>query len=266
MSDIVKAILYGIVEGITEWIPVSSTGHMILFNEFVRLKQSEEFFSVFLVVIQLGAILAVVIMFWNRLWPFARTSNNPDPVRKKGILSCFVKSRWVMWAKIFIACIPAAVIGVLFDDVFDELFYNPTCVAVALIVFGIALIVVESVELKNSGSTRSIDDITFRQAFAIGCWQLIAAIFPGTSRMPGGRLASRQQLKRLENGQEVAGAERPDGGGGRARRRSARHQLSKDHRRGAAALQDGADRRGHPGGGLHPGLRPGHLQLRAGFL
>ncbi|SCY30823.1 undecaprenyl-diphosphatase [Lachnospiraceae bacterium XBB2008] len=182
MTDILKAILYGIVEGITEWLPVSSTGHMILLDEFVKMKQSEEFFSMFLVVIQLGAILAVVILFWDKLWPFAKADKNTDPIKDTGILKVFVKKRWIMWAKILIACVPAAIVGVLFDDELDALFYNPTCVAVALIVFGIAFIVVESLDLKNASADMSIDDITYRQALVIGCWQLIAAIFPGTSR------------------------------------------------------------------------------------
>ncbi len=182
MADILRSIVYGIVEGITEWLPISSTGHMILLNEFMKLEQSEEFFSMFLVVIQLGAILAVVIMFWNRLWPFASAKKNPDPAGKSGLLAVCVKPRFIMWFKILIACVPAAIIGVLFDDELDELFYNPTCVAIALIVFGIAFIVVESLELKNAGTCTSIDDITYKQALIIGCWQLIAAIFPGTSR------------------------------------------------------------------------------------
>ena len=182
MTDILKALLYGIVEGITEWLPVSSTGHMILLDEFVKMKQSEEFFSMFLVVIQLGAILAVVILFWDKLWPFAKADKNTDPIKDTGILKVFVKKRWIMWAKILIACVPAAIVGVLFDDELDALFYNPTCVAVALIVFGIAFIVVESLNLKNADADMSIDDITYRQALVIGCWQLIAAIFPGTSR------------------------------------------------------------------------------------
>ena len=133
MLDIIKAIIYGIVEGITEWLPVSSTGHMILLNEFVKLDVSEEFFSMFLVVIQLGAILAVIILFWNKLWPFAMPKNNPDPVKKNGILSVCIASRWKLWIRILIACIPAAIIGILFDDILDELFYNPTCVAIMLI-------------------------------------------------------------------------------------------------------------------------------------
>lgn len=184
MLDIIKSIIYGIVEGITEWLPVSSTGHMILLNEIVSMDVSEEFFSMFLVVIQLGAILAVVILFWKTIWPFATSKNNTDPIKEMGILSLFIKSRWIMWGKILIACIPAAVVGVLFDDVFDALFYNPICVSIALIAFGIIFIVVETLNKKNNvkPTTNTIEEISVKQALIIGCWQLLAAIFPGTSR------------------------------------------------------------------------------------
>ena len=130
--EILKAVLFGIVEGITEWLPISSTGHMILLQEFVTLNVSEEFWNMFLVVIQLGAILAVVILFWNKIFPFQFCKK---PVVRKDI--------FILWFKILIACIPAAVIGIAFDDVFDALFYNPWCVAIALIVFGIAFFVLE---------------------------------------------------------------------------------------------------------------------------
>lgn len=181
MVDIIKSIIYGIVEGITEWLPVSSTGHMILLNELVSMNVSEAFFEMFLVVIQLGAIFAVIILFWNKLWPFASAKRNSDPIKEKGVFSIFIRKRWIMWGKVLIACIPAIIIGLLFDDVFDALFYNPVCVAVALIVFGIAFIVVELVQ-KNKPICTSIDDITIKQAIAIGFWQVLAAIFPGTSR------------------------------------------------------------------------------------
>jgi len=182
MLDILKAVLYGIVEGITEWLPISSTGHMILLDEFVKLDVSEEFWEMFLVVVQLGAILAVIILFWDKIWPFASAKKNSDPVKEKGILSVFVKARWIMWIKILIACIPAIAIGLTLDDLFDALFYNPTCVAIALIVFGIAFIVVENLPITKEPKCTSIDDITYGQALAIGFWQLLAAIFPGTSR------------------------------------------------------------------------------------
>ncbi len=182
MLDIIKAIIYGIVEGITEWLPVSSTGHMILLNEFVKLDVSEEFFSMFLVVIQLGAILAVIILFWNKLWPFATPKNNPDPVKKNGILSVCIASRWKLWIRILIACIPAAIIGILFDDILDELFYNPTCVAIMLILFGIAFIIIESINIPVKNDIQNVEDITIKQSLIIGIWQVIAAVFPGTSR------------------------------------------------------------------------------------
>ncbi len=136
MSDILKAILFGIVEGITEWLPISSTGHMILVEEFVKMHVSEEFWSLFLVVIQLGAIMAVVILFWNKIWPFGRKKKNCRFYVKTDII--------MLWLKILAACIPAAIVGVLFDDKLDELFYHPWCVAIALIVFGIAFIIIEN--------------------------------------------------------------------------------------------------------------------------
>lgn len=169
--EILKAVLFGIVEGITEWLPISSTGHMILLQEFVTLNVSEEFWNMFLVVIQLGAILAVVILFWNKIFPFQFC--------KKLVVR---KDIFILWFKILIACIPAAVIGIAFDDVFDALFYNPWCVAIALIVFGIAFIVIENRNKNTSAKITQLDQITWQTALMIGVFQLIAAVFPGTSR------------------------------------------------------------------------------------
>ena len=169
--EILKTILFGIVEGITEWLPISSTGHMILLNEFVTLDVSEEFWEMFLVVIQLGAILAVVLLFWNKIFPFR--------FKEKPVIRIDI---FVLWFKILVACIPAAVIGLAFDDVFDALFYNPTCVAVALIVFGIAFIVIENRNRNMSPKITELQQITFQTAFMIGVFQLLAAVFPGTSR------------------------------------------------------------------------------------
>lgn len=169
--EILKAILFGIVEGITEWLPISSTGHMILLNEFVTLNVSDDFWEMFLVVIQLGAILAVVLLYWNKIFPF---HFKEKPVVQKDI--------FVLWFKILVACIPAAVIGLAFDDVFDALFYNPWCVAIALIVFGIAFIMIEN---RNKGAKpriNELDQISYKTALIIGLFQLIAAVFPGTSR------------------------------------------------------------------------------------
>ena len=169
--EILKTILFGIVEGITEWLPISSTGHMILLNEIVKLDVSEEFWEMFLVVIQLGAILAVVLLFWNKIFPFR--------FKEKPVIRIDI---FVLWFKILVACIPAAVIGLAFDDVFDALFYNPTCVAVALIVFGIAFIVIENRNRNMSPKITELQQITFQTAFMIGVFQLLAAVFPGTSR------------------------------------------------------------------------------------
>ena len=169
--EILKTILFGIVEGITEWLPISSTGHMILLNEFVKLDVSEEFWEMFLVVIQLGAILAVVLLFWNKIFPFR--------FKEKPVIRIDI---FVLWFKILVACNPAAVIGLAFDDVFDALFYNPTCVAVALIVFGIAFIVIENRNRNMSPKITELQQITFQTAFMIGVFQLLAAVFPGTSR------------------------------------------------------------------------------------
>lgn len=169
--EILKVVLFGIVEGITEWLPVSSTGHMILLDEFIKLNVSEEFLSMFLVVIQLGAILAVVIMYWNQLWPFS--------TKEKFFIK---KDTFSMWFKILAACIPAAVVGILFEETFDALFYNYWCVSLALIVFGVLFIVIERQNRGMKIKVNSIADITYPIALWIGAFQLIAAVFPGTSR------------------------------------------------------------------------------------
>ena len=176
MLDLLKAILFGIVEGITEWLPVSSTGHMILLDEFVKMNVSEEFWNLFLVVIQLGAILAVVILFWNKIFPFdfSKEARAEHRVNRKDV--------WLLWVKILISCVPAAIIGVLFDDVFDRLFYNGPCVAIALIVFGIAFIAIETAKKGKEFKINSISEITYKTALYIGFFQVLAAIFPGTSR------------------------------------------------------------------------------------
>lgn len=173
MVELLKAILFGIVEGITEWLPVSSTGHMIILDELIKLDCTPEFLEMFLVVIQLGAILAVVILFWNKIFPFQfRDKENP----------VIEMDKIVLWLKIIVACIPAAIVGILFDDVFEALFYHASSVALALIAFGVAFIVVERRNKGKSVKVRKLDDITFQTAFIIGIFQLIAAIFPGTSR------------------------------------------------------------------------------------
>ncbi len=181
MLEIIKAVLFGIVEGITEWLPISSTGHMILLDQFVKLDVSEEFYSMFQVVIQLGAILAVVIIFWNKIWPFGK-KDNAAPLSNKGIGAWIKKDIFVLWFHILVSCVPAAIVGLLWDDLFEALFYNPTCVAIALIVFGIAFIVVETKHSGKNSKINTVADISYMTAFLIGMFQLIAAIFPGTSR------------------------------------------------------------------------------------
>ena len=184
LLEIFKAILFGIVEGITQRLPKISSGKIILLEHFFGFNNvSDEFWSMFEVVIQLGAIIAVVILFWNKLWPFKmkklsqrdkRGRRKKKPVWKKGALA--------MWIKIIIACIPAAIIGVLFDDKIDELFYHPIPVAIALIVVGIVFIIVEMTRGKLAPSIDSIEEITYTTAIMIGLFQVIAAVFPGTSR------------------------------------------------------------------------------------
>lgn len=181
MWEIIKAFIYGIVEGITEWLPISSTGHLILVEQLIPFQgTSENFFGMFDVVIQLGAILAVVVLFWKQIWPFALTKKAREG--RTGIASLFKKDIWTLWFKILVSCVPAAVIGVLFDDVFDALFYNPPCVAIALIVFGIAFILVENWNKGRSPKVTALSEITYQTALLIGVFQVIAAVFPGTSR------------------------------------------------------------------------------------
>ncbi len=183
LIEILKAILFGVVEGITEWLPISSTGHLILVEQFVKLQEvSPEFWGMFQVVIQFGAILAVVLLYWNKIWPI--TKNKEKAILPKGILSYFNKDIMILWMKILVACVPAAIIGVFFDEVFEALFYNPFCIALALIVFGIAFIVVENLNRKKGSKKlkENNSQITYKDAIIIGIFQLLAAIFPGTSR------------------------------------------------------------------------------------
>lgn len=181
MTEIIKSLIFGIVEGITEWLPVSSTGHLILLDEFLSLKQSDDFKEMFDVVIQLGAILAVVVIFWSKLFPFGK-KNNPLPLGKDGFGAYIKTDIFKMWFKVLVACIPAAVIGLILDDWIDEHLYNPWTVAIMLILFGIAFIVVENWNKSRKPKVDSIDDLTYKAAFIIGMFQLIAALLPGTSR------------------------------------------------------------------------------------
>ena len=169
MLEILKAILFGEVEGITEWLPISSTGHMILLDEFVNLKVSDEFYSLFQVVIQLGAILAVVLMYFKTICPFGFGKSKEEQ-----------KDTWNLWGKILVACLPAAIIGILFDDWLDKHLYNSFVVSLTLIIYGIIFIVIESKKFGKR-NIKKLNDITYKQAAGVGCFQLLSLI-PGTSR------------------------------------------------------------------------------------
>lgn len=171
LMEILKAIILGVIEGITEWLPISSTGHMILVDEFLQLGMSDAFKEMFFVVIQLGAIMAVVVLYWKKIFPFS--------FKKKEFIQ---KDIFIMWFKIVIACIPAAIVGLLWDDQINALFYNFQTVAIALIVFGILFIVVENYNKGKTPVIRNLNQLTYKAAIIIGLFQLIAAIFPGTSR------------------------------------------------------------------------------------
>ena len=171
--EILKVIVLGIVEGITEWLPISSTGHLIIVNEFLKLKASDAFVEMFNVVIQLGAILAVIVLYFKRLWPIDKKKDS------KGLE--WNKDKLILWAKILVACVPAGIIGILFDDKIDEIFYNPYVVSVTLIIYGVAFILIE---IRNRNKEFKITDVkamTFKTALIIGLFQVLALI-PGTSR------------------------------------------------------------------------------------
>lgn len=172
ITEIIKSIILGIVEGITEWLPISSTGHMILVNEFLKMNVSDAFMEMFLVVIQFGAILAVVVLYFKKLIPFQ--------IKDKKIV--FDKDIFSMWLKIIFACIPAAVIGLLFNDQIDEYFYNFQTVAIALIVYGVLFILIEKKNKNKISKINNMNEITYKTAFIIGIFQLLAALIPGTSR------------------------------------------------------------------------------------
>lgn len=181
MLNIIKAVIFGIVEGITEWLPVSSTGHMILLDKFIKLNVSKDFWNLFLVVIQFGAIFAVVILCWDTIWPIRKSkSGNTIFVVRRKVLS--------LWGKTIIACIPAAIIGILLDDWINEHLYNWFVVALMLIIVGIAFIIVENINKKNrdDGLNKEkvveLDDLSYKTALEIGIFQVISAVLPGTSR------------------------------------------------------------------------------------
>ena len=168
--EMLKAVLFGIVEGITEWLPVSSTGHMILLDEFVHLKVTPEFYEMFQVVIQLGAILAVILLFFHKLNPF---SPKKDAAQKK--------DTWQLWFKVIVAVIPSAVLGVLLDDWMDAHLYNYVVVAITLILYGVAFIYMERLNEKRATKVENVYAIDYRTALLIGAFQCLSLI-PGTSR------------------------------------------------------------------------------------
>ncbi|WP_444243654.1 undecaprenyl-diphosphate phosphatase [Eubacterium sp.] len=176
--EMIKAIILGIVEGVTEWLPISSTGHMILVNEFLKLNVTDEFREMFLVVIQLGAILAVVVLYWKSLWPFGIKEHKV--YAKKDI--------WSMWFKVIVSCIPAGIVGILDEKewfcgkTIDGVFYNWQTVSIMLIIFGILFIIIENANKNKNPKINTIGELTYNAAFIIGVFQCIAAVFPGTSR------------------------------------------------------------------------------------
>lgn len=191
--ELIKVIILGIVEGITEWLPISSTGHMILVDEFIKLNVTRDFKEFFLVVIQLGAILAVVVLYWSKLWPFyireiprkKQRAIAQQPVVFRGILT-FVerfcdKDKWILWFKIVVACLPTIIIALPFNDVIEEKFNNYVVVAIALIVYGVLFIFIENYNKRRKPTCTSLEKLSFKMAFLIGVFQVLAVI-PGTSR------------------------------------------------------------------------------------
>lgn len=169
--EIFKAIILGIVQGITEWLPVSSTGHMILVDEFLQLSMSDSFKEIFFVVVQFGSILAVVLLYWKKIFPF---NFNKKPFVEKDII--------IMWTKIALACVPAAIIGLKWDDQLNALFYNVQTVSIMLILFGVLFIIVENHNKGKIHKVTNMNQVTYKMALIIGIFQVIAAVFPGTSR------------------------------------------------------------------------------------
>ena len=173
LIEILKVIVLGIVEGITEWLPISSTGHLILVDEFLKLKATDDFKEMFDVVIQLGAILAVIVIYFKKLWPIDKENTNNK--------LAWNKDKLILWGKILVACIPAAIIGILFDDVIDKVFYNPYVVSITLIIYGIAFIVIEMLHKGKEFKITTLGKMSIKTALIIGVFQVLALI-PGTSR------------------------------------------------------------------------------------
>ena len=174
--EIIKVVLLGIIEGITEWLPISSTGHMLLFDEVLPLKLSESFKEMFIVVIQLGAILAVVLLFWKQLFPLRRKQTEDGTMKTvtdKNILS--------LWGKVIVACLPAGIIGILFDDILEKYLHTPLVISLTLIIYGVAFIWIENRNKNKELPIKTTSEITYKQALLIGGFQVLSLI-PGTSR------------------------------------------------------------------------------------
>ena len=170
--DLLKVIFLGIVEGITEWLPISSTGHMLLVDEFLKMNMTDDFKEMFFVVIQLGAILAVVVLYWKRMFPF-QFKDKTKPVIQKDIFS--------LWFKVVVACIPGAIVTILFDDYIEAHLHTPTVIAIALIFYGVAFILIENWNKTRTPKINTLSDISYQTAFLIGLFQVLS-IIPGTSR------------------------------------------------------------------------------------
>ena len=173
LLEFLKVIFLGVIEGITEWLPISSTGHMLLVDEFLQLNASDEFKEMFFVVIQLGAILAVVLLFWKKMWPFRLGENKRTVVVRKKVFS--------VWFKVIVACVPGAIVTLLFDDFIEAHLHTPFVIAAALIVYGVAFIVVEKHNQTRKPSIRKLSEIDYKTALLIGMFQVLS-IIPGTSR------------------------------------------------------------------------------------
>lgn len=178
--DIIKSIILGIIEGITEWLPISSTGHLIIADEFIKLGMTDEFMEMFNVVIQLGAILAVVVIFWNKMWPFTadKTKGYNYITKGNGLIK---KDVMDMWFKVIVAMLPAAIVGIPLDNYFEAHFHNWQVVSAALIVYGILFIVIEKINKSRKPKVNSIPELSYKTALLIGCFQALSLI-PGTSR------------------------------------------------------------------------------------
>ena len=178
--DIIKSIILGIIEGITEWLPISSTGHLIIADEFIKLGMTDEFMEMFNVVIQLGAILAVVVIFWNKMWPFTadKTKGYNYITKGNGLIK---KDVMDMWFKVIAAMLPAAIVGIPFDNYFEKHFHNWQVVSATLIAYGVLFIVIEKINKSRKPKVNSIPELSYKTALLIGCFQALSLI-PGTSR------------------------------------------------------------------------------------